>query len=292
MPLSRFISVAISLVAWSVSYASGTLTWHLGTVDNRFGISRSETLQAIREAVDLWESGTRKHLFTESNRGGFPIDWVYDERSRKLQAHLATKKRLQDSNSDLEQDSAALAREKSEISALESDYRHNAETLESDVNEFNSRVNYWNTHGGATDDVRQKLEQEKRDIQVRQDALKSSSDQLRARQKALNQMIDTFNTKIAKHNGLVSDANHTNGRFTETVGVCVVHGHQVDGIHVFAFVDHNDLVRTLAHELGHALGLGHVRQVGAIMSAASSSEQASRPTLSSGDLQAFARLNR
>ena len=271
-----------------MSEASGVLTWHLGNVDSRFGISRNEALLAVREAVEVWETGTRKHLFSESNRRGFAIDWVYDERSRKLQAHLATKRRLQDSNSDLEQGSAIIDREKSEVKGLQLDYHNQAETLENVVSEFNSKVDYWNTHGGAPDDVRVKLEQRKKEIQQRQDALKISADELRSRQERLNQMVDQFNGKITRHNRLVADANRSNGRFTETVGVCVVHGHQVDGIHVFAFVDHNDLVRTLAHELGHALGLGHVRQDGAIMSAASESENSGRPSLSSGDLRAFA----
>jgi predicted Zn-dependent protease len=38
-------------------------------------------------------------------------------------------------------------------------------------------------------------------------------------------------------------------------------------IRVFGFRDRVDLVRILAHELGHALGLAHTEDAGAVMSA-------------------------
>ena len=160
--------------------------------------------------------------------------------------------------------------------------------------ELNREVADWNQRTTIPDSVRTRLERERegldaarRDLDRRREQIEKSGELLAAESDELNRDIDEHNRAQARA-ASVPTALSQAGRYDEEVTTR-------DGlvedirrrIRVFRFDDPADLVLVLAHELGHALGLGHVDDAGAVMSAVSTPDgRGTRsPGLHPGDVQ-------
>ena len=78
-----------------------------------------------------------------------------------------------------------------------------------------------------------------------------------------NRLSDRHNTLAGRINGNVEAINTTAGReFKQGLFTSDMKGMRID---VFEYTSMDDLVHVLAHELGHALGIGHNENPDAIM---------------------------
>lgn len=75
-------------------------------------------------------------------------------------------------------------------------------------------------------------------------------------------VADRINRSIDKYNSLVV-------RYNQTAQTEIRQGSYQDHLEVYAFADTADLKHVIAHEFGHALGIGHVDQPEAVMNARS-----------------------
>lgn len=240
--------------------------YSLGDIDPRFNISRDELLSALSEAEAMWSKPLNKELLAYADNGRLKINLTYDYRQEatdKLKAMGIVVTSDQKSYDDL----------RARYDVLKSRYQAQKIALDSLTVAFNARqsayqaeVDKWNSQGGAPEkefnrlnDIRNGLNADVANVNRQSSQLNAVADDLNAEGTALNKLIEQLNLNVDSYNniGSATGKEFQEGIYTE--------GPEGKAITVFEFNDRKQLIRLLAHEIGHALGLDHTASSGDIM---------------------------
>jgi hypothetical protein len=242
------------------------ITYRLGNVDERFNLTHEEFRTAVNMAAAMWGKPFHRDLFREEPDGEIEINLLYDYRQKATDS-------LKKLNYKIDRSRSSYEELKSRLENLREEYEQKKSGLNSDFNDYNAKVNAfntetesWNRRGEIPQSVHMRLMKEK-------DELVTWSDTLHTRQEEMKTLVDTINSIVVVINEMASNNNldivdqqnigNTLGReFCEGL---YEYKNGKRSITIYQYDNEYRLVRVLAHEFGHAMGLNHSKSIDAVM---------------------------
>lgn len=218
------------------------ISYTIKVVDPRFNLSNAELLSDLQQAGKIWSDSYGKQLFVydPQNKSSVQVSLVYDAR--------------QALNNEIDTLKNNLNSEKSTIQPKILEYYRRSAEFKNKVNALNQQISYWNAQDGAPENEYQKLKAEQENLQ------KEASD-LNTLAQTLNQSTDQFNAEVGKLNQTV-DIFNQNLKVKPEEGL---YNANKNAISIYFSTNRQELIHTLAHEFGHAIGLDHNSDQNSIM---------------------------
>lgn len=202
------------------------IAYAIGSVDPRFEISTERVIADAKVAENIWNTAAGKPVLVYDPQAKLKINFVYDE--REAAAKLGQR---------IASWQSRLRLERSAIDDLQAAYLR-AESS------YNEAVRAYNARRGI-------------------ETLSQQRAALLLQRADVDRRVAAYNRDIAAFNAEVAEYNKTAGRtFEEGQYVRDKSGERIT---IFQFIDATQLQRVLAHEFGHAIGLGHNEDADSIM---------------------------
>ena len=155
--------VALGAVVWQQrsTVCERPLSYRIGTLDARFGMSETELRQTLRAAEELWETPMGANLFAYDPTARLTINLVFDGRQQATVAKqnlVHTLKQTEVSHGKLSRSYTYWRRLYDEKMPS---YQHSLSEYEENLHTYNTEVSGWNSQGGVPQEVYNRLEAER-----------------------------------------------------------------------------------------------------------------------------------
>lgn len=208
------------------------ITYKIGQVDPQFNLTSDKFAYNVKEAADVWNNIENKPLLKYDPNGLLTISLLFDGRQQ-------ISNQISNLNSQLQNEKNALDPKITQYNTL-------SQQFQSQLDQFKSEADYWNKKGGAPPDEYQKLLSQQKFLQDQSTTL--------------NQMAKDLNLSTSQYNGNITQLNQTIQNYNVDLQFKPEEGiydPKNNSIILYFNNSHTELIHTLAHELGHALGLEH-----------------------------------
>lgn len=232
--------------------------YSLGQVDKKFEISADELLDIIKKASDIWSKASGRELFVYSQSAPLKINLIYD--NRQASTDKLKKLGIQVSNTKESYDTLKIKYDslRQQYLTLEKSINSLTTNFNQQKNKYESQVQRYNSQGGAPKEIFDQLNLEKKNLEklgqeINNQTLKINNliESLNAVATVLNKLIAELNLHVDKYNSVSAEngQQYVEGDYVEDIS-----GQTVN---IYEFSTKDQLVRVIAHELGHVLGLDH-----------------------------------
>lgn len=229
------LAVLFSIIFYVRTHGPCTspIKYKIGTFDSRFGISNKDFLKNVEKSSNLWESALNKNLFEYDPNGSLTINLIYDYRQQAVELR-----------GDIDKKNQIAQSQKEYFDELTKKYESKKDSYENAVSVFNSQVSSM---------TRGEYNQRKSVLDIQRTDLNNLSDEINAYVKKYNILIKNINSNVAEVNKTAGEIEE--GFYTSSTNT----------IDIYEYENQTKLIRVLAHELGHAIGIDHNNNPESIM---------------------------
>jgi predicted RNase H-like nuclease (RuvC/YqgF family) len=260
------------------------LAYTVGTIDSQFDITEDEVQRALTDAERIWEGETGRNLFVYTESKGLPVSFAYDERQQKTETLQGLEKNLESLPVDKSKEQAET--KISQYEAVRVMYEKAVKEYQGRVDAFNKEVAQMNSKWGAGQDALEDLEKKKKRLEAEFKAIEEQRRKLNGLAAVVDKEVQENRQLVERYNSVVTNFNEARGAEEEfDQGV-----YTGDAITIYQYDDYQHLVLVLAHELGHALGLEHVEDSGALMYYLMENQDVNNISITQGDKEALNNL--
>ncbi|MDX1637677.1 MAG: matrixin family metalloprotease [Balneolaceae bacterium] len=297
IPFTLFILVAGSFAMLNSRYSisispqavscSDTLTWKIGSVDSRYEITDETIRNLMNEAGKLWSDAAGKQLIRYHPEGEIVLNFIYTEGQVFTQNRKQLAKRIEQQEQEFHALRTKYNRLSPEYDAKLTDYKRRLEAYNRKVNKFNITVSDLNSDGMITDSKKRSLDKEKRHILEIKKELEREREKLNELKDTTNQLVEKLNNHVDQMNALIYHFNEKYSNRKEFDQGRYIKFGDIKKINIYQFDNRANLTLALAHEIGHALGINHVKNPKSVMYYLMEKQDQDNITLSEEDLAAL-----
>jgi len=271
------------------------LAYSIGQFDTQFGVSEETFKAKIKEAETVWETTLERDIFSYEPNAKFKINLIFDERQKVTVAKQKTEFGLSAVEDVFKNLDSSFNIFKAKYEARAASYEVASASFKRRQFEYESKVNYWNSRGGAPTKEYAELQNEAKALQRESSTLNQEASALNAMSRELNALLKQRNDAAERYNKVAEDYNKKYGHgleFDQAEYISEGGLWPIGKINVYQFGDTRDLTLALAHEFGHALSMDHVENSKSIMYYLTQSDTLGPLTPSAEDLTELRRVCR
>ncbi len=255
-------------LAFFQSACEKPVTYKIGTIDPQFNVSQKVFKDSIARAALIWSKSYGKSLFLFDQASDLKINLIYDARQQNFDQTKNISDQVKNLGGQVDQLGNQLSQNKKSLEPEIQAYQKRVQAFNQRVQKLNSDIEYWNNKGGAPQEEYDRINKERDSLKQEADSLNKTADQLNQQKQQFNSEVDKFNSQLGTLNQKTGQLNQS----IETLHTTVqnkpeegLYDPKLQTIDIYFNIDQQELAQTLAHELGHARGLGHNQNPKSIM---------------------------